>query len=117
MPSGQNTGPITPENFVTAADTDGDQTVDLKELEALISGSFDRLEKNNDGTLDARELKGHLTARQIIGFDLDSSGTLDKNEYLGAAQTYFKTIDADIDGVIASADLKGPGGIELIKML
>ena len=43
--------------IISMIDTDNDDTIDLKEVQAVASAKFDALEGDKDGTLDAKELK------------------------------------------------------------
>jgi Ca2+-binding EF-hand superfamily protein len=39
---------------------------------------FDKLDRDHDGTLDKRELRGRLNAKDFAAGDPDNDGTLDK---------------------------------------
>src|SRR5262249_53717717 len=63
-------------------DADNEGTVDLDEAKKAASALFDKLDRDRDGTLDKRELKGRLTAAEFAAADPDKDGTLSKDEYL-----------------------------------
>jgi hypothetical protein len=49
----------------------------------------------SDGTLDKRELRGRLNAKDFAAGDPDNDGTLDKNEFLALIEKRFKAADPD----------------------
>ncbi|MGU3540868.1 EF-hand domain-containing protein [Methylobacterium sp. A54F] len=102
---------------VKMIDTDNDNTVDMKEVEAVASATFDRLEKDADGTLDTRELKGRLSKAGLKQADPDSDGTIDKKEYLAAVAARFKAADPDGDGTLDAKELKSPAGKALLALI
>jgi EF-hand domain/EF-hand domain pair len=61
---------------------------------------FDKLDRDHDGTLDRRELRGRLNAKDFAAADPDNDGTLDKNEFLALVEKRFKAADPDNDGTI-----------------
>jgi hypothetical protein len=102
---------------VRMIDTDNDGTVDMKEVEAVASATFDRLEKDSDSTLDAKELKGRLSKAGMKNADPDADGTLDKNEYLAAVAERFKMADPDGDGTLDAKELNSKAGKALIALI
>ncbi|MWV20984.1 EF-hand domain-containing protein [Methylobacterium sp. 2A] len=109
--------PMSGASAVKMIDTDNDGTVDMKEVEAVASATFDRLEKDADGTLDARELKGRLSAAGVKQADPDSDGTLDKKEYLAAVAERFKLADPDSDGTLDAKELNSKAGKALLALI
>ncbi|GJD33254.1 EF-hand domain-containing protein [Methylobacterium aerolatum] len=102
---------------VRMIDTDNDGTVDMKEVQAVASATFDRLEKDADSTLDAKELKGRLSKSGVKSADPDSDGTLDKNEYLAAVAERFKMADPDNDGTLDAKELNSKAGKALVALI
>ena len=102
---------------VKMLDTDNDDTVDMKEIEVVASATFDRLEKDADGTLDARELKGRLSKGGVKSADPDNDGTLDKKEYLAAVAERFKAADPDGDGTLDAKEFKTKAGKALLALI
>ncbi len=102
---------------VRMIDTDNDGTVDMKEVQAVASATFDRLEKDSDNTLDAKELKGRLSKAGVKAADPDSDGTLDKNEYLAAVAERFKMADPDNDGTLDAKELNSKAGKSLVALI
>ena len=54
-----------PPGALKALDTDNDSTVDLAEAKAAGSKLFDKLDRDHDGTLDRRELRGHMVSKEF----------------------------------------------------
>lgn len=98
-------------------DTDNDGTVDLEEAKKAASTVFDRLDRDHDGTLDGRELRGHLSARELDDADPDHDGTLTKNEYLAVVEKRFNAANPDRDGTLDSKELKTRAGMALLRLL
>lgn len=98
-------------------DTDNDGTVDLDEAKRAASAVFDRLEKDKDGTLDARELRGRLTSKELAAADPDNDGTLTKDEYLAVVEQRFKAANPDNDGTIDAKEFKTKAGQALLRLL
>jgi hypothetical protein len=65
-------------------DSDNDGTLDMAEVETAGATIFATLDKDKEGTLDAGELAGRLSADELQDLDSNRSGTLDRNEYAKA---------------------------------
>ncbi|MGC1880950.1 MAG: calcium-binding protein [Pseudolabrys sp.] len=98
-------------------DTDNDRTVDLEEAKKAASALFDRLDRDHDGTLDRRELRGRLSARELNDADPDHDGTLTKSEYLAAVERRFNAANPDRDGTLDPKELKTKAGQALLRLL
>jgi Ca2+-binding EF-hand superfamily protein len=98
-------------------DPDNDGTVDLAEAKKAAGTLFDKLNKDADNTLDAKELKGHLSKKDLEGADPDKDGTLTKDEYLALVETRFKAADPDNDGKLDAKELDSKAGKDLVKLL
>jgi len=98
-------------------DTDNDRSVDLEEAKRAASALFDRLDRDHDGTLDRRELRGRLSARELDDADPDHDGTLTKSEYLAVVEKRFNTADPDRDETLDSKELKTKAGRALLRLL
>ena len=98
-------------------DLDGDGTVDLEEANKAASALFDRLDTDHEGTLDARELRGRLSAKDLAAGDPDKDKTLTKDEYLAIVARRFKAADTDNDGTLDARELRSPAGRALLKLL
>ena len=96
---------------------DNDGTVDLAEAKSAASRLFDKLDRDHDGTLDRRELRGRLNAKDFAAADPDNDGTLDKNEFLALVEKRFKAADPDNDGTIDAKELKSAAGRSLAPLL
>jgi hypothetical protein len=68
-------------------------------------------------TLDKRELRGRLSAKEFAAADPDNDGTLDKDEFLALVEAKFKAADPDKDGTIDAKELKSSTGKSLSRIL
>jgi Ca2+-binding EF-hand superfamily protein len=100
-----------------ALDPDRDGTVSLAEAKAAASRLFSKLDRDHDGTLDRRELRGRMVSKEFAAADGDHDGTLDKAEYLAAVETSFKAADRDNDGTLDAKELSSPRGRVLLRLL
>jgi Ca2+-binding EF-hand superfamily protein len=78
---------------------------------------FDKLEKDNDGTLDHKELQGRISAKDWAVADPDNDKTVSKDEYLAYVEVLFKKADPDNDGTIDAKELASPAGHALLRLL
>jgi hypothetical protein len=92
-------------------------TVDLAEAEAAATKLFDKLDRDHDGTLDQRELKGRLSAKDFKAADPDNDGALDKNEYLAVVRKKFNAANPDDDGTLDAKELSSKSGLALQRLL
>jgi Ca2+-binding EF-hand superfamily protein len=100
-----------------ALDPDRDGTVSLAEAKAAASRLFTRLDRDHDGTLDRRELRGRMVSKEFAAADHDNDGTLDKAEYLAAVEKAFKAADRDNDGTVDAKELSSARGRVLLRLL
>lgn len=84
---------------------------------ALAGIAFDRINTDNDGSLDARELEGRLTPAELANEDPDKDGTLDKGEYLAAVDTRFGAINAKARNILSCRELRSKPGEALLRLL
>ena len=78
---------------------------------------FDKLDRDHDGTLDRRELRGRLSAKEFAAADPDKDGTLTKDEYLAVVEQRFKAADPDNDGTLDAKELSSRAGRALLRLL
>jgi Ca2+-binding EF-hand superfamily protein len=71
--------------------------LDLAEAKSPALKLFDKLDRDHEGTLDKRELRGRLNAKDST--DTDNDGT-SNNEFLALVEKRFKAADPDNDGTI-----------------
>jgi Ca2+-binding EF-hand superfamily protein len=105
------TAPAWSQSLLRTLDPDND------EARSAASKLFDRLDRDHDGTLDKRELRGRLNAKALAAADADNDGTLDKNEFLALVEKRFKAADPDNDGTIDAKELKSSAGRTLMLLL
>lgn len=105
------------EKALKLLDTDNDGTVDLAEAKKAATGVFDKFNKDNDKTIDAKELGGRLSKKDLEAADPDKDGTLTIEEYLVLVEARFKAADPDNDGKLDAKELNSPAGKDLVKLL
>ena len=84
---------------------------------AAPGGALKVLDPDKDGTLDRRELRGRVTAKELASVDTDKDSTLDKNEFSALVEQRFKAADPDNDGTVDAKELKTPAGRALLRLL
>src|SRR3569832_470876 len=98
-------------------DTDNDGTLALMEVKKVAAAEFAKLDRDHEGTLDARELRGRLSAKDVKAADPDHDGTLTMDEYLAVVTQRFDAANRDNDGTVAAKELRTPAGAALLKLL
>ena len=78
---------------------------------------FDKLDRNHDGTLDSKELKGRVAKQAWAAIDPDGDKTVSKDEYAAYVAAAFKLADADGDGTLNKKELHSKTGRALTKLL
>ena len=104
-------------NPIKMFDTDNDATLDLAEVKKAASALFAKLDPDRDGTLDARELRGRLSAKELAAADPDHDGTLTLDEYLAVVEQRFNAANPDKDGTLDAKELRSPAGRALLRLL
>ena len=102
---------------LAAVDPDNDGALDLAEAKKAAGALFDKLNRDKDSTLDKRELRGRLSAREIAAGDPDKDKTLDRAEYLAIVEAKFKAANTDKDGTIECKELDSRAGKALLRLL
>jgi len=100
-------------------DPDNDGEMTLPEAQKRAGLVFDKLnkDKKKDSTLDAKELKGRMTAKEFKAANPDNDGTIDKAEYLAAVAARFKAANPDGDVTIECDELRTKAGKKLLNLL
>ena len=96
-------------------DTDNDGT--MAEAKKAAGALFDWLDRDRDGALDRRELRGRVDAKEFAAADPDKEGTLTKDEYFTIVEKRFKTVDPDNDGTVSAAKLRTKAGRASLRLL
>ena len=84
---------------------------------AAATKKFDKLDTDQEGTLDASELTGLMGKKALAAADGDKDATLDKAEYLALVTKAFKKADTDKDGTLDAAELSTEPGRQLVALL
>jgi len=71
--------PASDPDLLAALDTNHDGTVSLDEAKKAAELMFDKLDRDHDGTLTRRELRGRLSAKEFAAADTDKDGTISKD--------------------------------------
>ena len=74
-------------------------------------------DRDHDGTLDRRELRGRINKKDFVAADPDKDGTLDKNEFSAVVEKRFTAANPDNDGTLDAKELKSPAGRSLVRLL
>jgi Ca2+-binding EF-hand superfamily protein len=109
--------PASDSDLLAGLDTDNDGTVSLDEAKKAAETVFHKLDRDHDGTLTRRELRGRLSAREFTAADTDKDDTLSKDEYLAIVEQRFKAADADNDGTLTRRELRSKAGRQLLLIL
>ena len=102
---------------IKALDTDNDGTLDISEVTKGAEAVFDRSQKDQDQTLDRKELGSRLSADEFAAADTDKDGTLSKEEYIALVRKLFKQADVDGDGKLEAKELRSEAGEELLRLI
>jgi len=102
---------------VKTFDTDNDGTLDLVEAKKAAAAAFAKLDRDHEGTLDVRELRGRLSAKDLKTADPDHDGTLTMDEYLAVVEQRFNAANPDQDGTLDGKELAKPAGRALLRLL
>jgi Ca2+-binding EF-hand superfamily protein len=91
---------------------EGGRPFSLDRLLGRVDRQFNRLDKNGDGFIDAKDLEPAAAERIAFAskrffrrFDADSDGKVTKDEFNRLAKQRFSSLDLDGDGKITEADL------------
>lgn len=86
-------------------------------MKTAASAKFDKMNKDADGTLDAKEVKGIIGAKTFKAADPDNDGTLTKDEYLALVEKLFNKADVDHDGTLSVQELKSKSAHTLKRLI
>ena len=89
----------------------------MAEVESAGAAIFATLDTDKEGTLDAHELAGRLSADDFAAIDTDHNGKIDRNEYARVVAIRFRAADSDGDGAVNERELDSPEGMALKKLV
>lgn len=108
-------------DMMNKLDANGDHLISREEFSNYYGKLFDMLDRDHDGTLDAKEWVGAAQSREMVSLssggyarefasmqvmhsiDTDGDGKVSKEEFLKAHQTMFDRMDASHSGSVDSA--------------
>jgi Ca2+-binding EF-hand superfamily protein len=109
--------PAWSQSLLKTLDPDNDGTVDLTEAKTAAGKLFDKLDRDHEGTLNRRELRGPLNGKDFAAADPYNDGTVDKTEFLAIVEKHFKAADPDNDGTIDAKEFRSAAGRSLVRLL
>ena len=102
-----------PETMLKKLDTDKDGKLSVEEFNVKAKADFEKIDKNNDGYLELKELKdfkGHGPKRnpEDIMKDLDANQdkSISEDEAKGPLKENFSKVDKNSDGLVSLDELK-----------
>jgi hypothetical protein len=98
-------------------DTDGNGLLTETEAQAGGRALFQKLDTDNSGSLDARELGGRFGGAVLKAADVDADGALNAEEYTGLLVARFKSANTDGNGAVEEQELDALAGALLLVML
>lgn len=108
---------ISAKAFLKAANTNDDKTISHDELDTYAKQKFAEIEKDNDKTLDTKELRGRLSAAGMSQADTDKDQTVDEAEFVGYADKLFDQANTNSDKTLSLKELESPAGKKLRELL
>lgn len=106
---------IDPQRIIARADADKDGNVSKAEFTALRTQMASRLDRNNDGVIDAKDAERFRRRRANLesrirevsrGFDLNGDGVIEVEEFINGPTLVFDMVDADGNGIVSAAELE-----------
>ena len=98
-------------------DTDNDGTIDVTRPRPPPAPLFDKLEADQDGTLDNKELKGRIVRREWPAADPDNDGPSARTNIWRCLEAMFKVADKDGEGTLDNKEFRNPAGRKLEKLM
>ena len=105
------------QEFMKAANTNGDKTLSKAEVDAYAKKRFAEVESDHDKTLDAKELKGRMSEAGMAEADTDKDKTVDETEFVGYADKLFEAANKKGDKTLGMEELRTPAGEKLMTLL
>jgi Ca2+-binding EF-hand superfamily protein len=81
------------------------------------AAKFDKVNKDADGTLDAKEVKGLIGTKEFKAADPDNDRTLTKEEYLSLVDRLFKQADVNKEGTLSAKEMRSRAGRALKRLI
>lgn len=83
----------------------------------LASEAFELIDRDRNSVADGEELQGRMSEKELSDDDPDKDGSLDKGEYLVAADARFKLADANQDNVLTCREMRTLAGAAMLRLL
>lgn len=99
-------------------DPDNDCEMTLAKAKKRVGVVFNELmnDSKKDSALDAKELRGRMTPKELKAANPYDDETLDKAEFLAAVAVRFKAANPDKDATIESKELSSIAGQALLRL-
>lgn len=92
------------------ADTNGDGTVTVKELEKQSAETFKQADANGDGKLDVDEMQAAIlrqrAERRVKALDTNGDGVVSLEEYEAPLRWHLSRLDRNGDGMLDRNDMR-----------
>ncbi len=102
---------------IKAVDDDTDGQLDLAEAKAAAERVFKKINKDGDKTLELKEVRGRLTAKEFSAANSDKDKTLELPEWLALTEARFKAANPDGDQTLECKELSGAKGKAFLKLV
>lgn len=103
--------------LIGALDADRSLTLDLAEIRKAAGDTFERLDRDHDGTIEPKEIGPRISKRDFASADAGHDGTLTKDEFTALAERLFRAADEGGHGELGEKELQNPAGKLLARLL
>ena len=103
--------------FIKAWNSDNDEALDLKEIQAAAAARFKTLDADKDGKLAQKDVDGAISPDEFNKANPDNDTTLEMGEYAALVEQRFKTANPDGDTTIEADELTTVAGKALLALI
>ena len=109
--------PAWSQSLLKTLDPDNDGTVDLTEAKTAAGKLFDKLDRDHDSTLDRRELRGRLNARDFAAAIPTTTELWTRMNFLRSSKSASRLPIPTMDGTIDAKEFRSAAGRSLVRLL